>query len=228
MIERQYMYSSAMADLMFEYCVRDAVLKRIGFNSYAEYLKSDLWKSIRRQVIKQSPDCFRCGKNAEHVHHRSYSFDVMIGRKNNELVSTCSICHRNAEYDELGKKKTLSEANKFYDGESCRKDSATNKKKHAANKHVKQESDAEVPRKLISRAIYICQTAARMGRKIQIKDKFTVLRQPENDIDAKAYQMLIQSGILTKEGEAYRLTNRRCSGNMKAVIRGGRAILIAA
>jgi hypothetical protein len=93
---------------------RDNKLKRLGFKSYSEYLKSDLWKSIRNQVLKQEKyKCCICGNKANQVHHRTYCITGLAGTNLQSLRAICSSCHHLAEFDENGQKRRLKEVNKL-------------------------------------------------------------------------------------------------------------------
>jgi hypothetical protein len=96
------------------YAQRNILLERLGFLSYADYLKSHQWSKIRRRVLKRAEwRCEVCGQQtATSVHHRSYRREVLLGHKeyDNFLVATCVDCHRESEYSG-GVKTTLTTAN---------------------------------------------------------------------------------------------------------------------
>jgi hypothetical protein len=95
------------------YEVRNETLKRMGFNSYREYLESPLWKSIRAKVLARDRcKCLKCGQEAREVHHKSYERGVLLGwaSKRRHLISLCRACHEGAEFCD-GRKTKLSEAN---------------------------------------------------------------------------------------------------------------------
>lgn len=92
---------------------RDELLKKMGFSSYKDYLASDLWGRIRRQVLARSRAvCEVCGvATATQIHHRSYCYAALAGYHNAYLVACCADCHKNAEF--AGRSKTtVREANK--------------------------------------------------------------------------------------------------------------------
>jgi hypothetical protein len=75
------------------------------------YLKSDLWKEIRRRVMdRDGRRCVRCRASADTVHHKSYSQEVLDGQNDSEMISLCNRCHRFIEF-KSGQKVTLQEAN---------------------------------------------------------------------------------------------------------------------
>jgi hypothetical protein len=71
-------------------------LKSIGFDSYAEYLKSPLWASIRSRVYaSKGRMCLDCKtRRATQIHHRQYDLTTLKGDTLNYLVPVCRQCHR--------------------------------------------------------------------------------------------------------------------------------------
>jgi hypothetical protein len=97
---------------MREYRERNTILRRAGFGSYAAYLKSDLWNSIRHRVLaKNNGCCLRCGRPAVNVHHTQYTLAALRGKRIGSLVPLCRPCHRSGEFGPDGSKVTLSQAN---------------------------------------------------------------------------------------------------------------------
>lgn len=95
------------------YRKRNLRLKQLGFKSYKDYLSSDLWKSIRLQVLERdSYKCFRCCGRATQVHHRKYTIPVLEGQNLKQLVSICRVCHKWIEFSSSGLKLTTAQANK--------------------------------------------------------------------------------------------------------------------
>ena len=86
-------------------------LKSRGFKNYAEYLRSDLWASIRERVFSlKGRSCVGCRKFATVVHHRRYDGMTMSGGDLRGLVPMCMGCHKKIEFS--GKRKnSLSKAN---------------------------------------------------------------------------------------------------------------------
>jgi hypothetical protein len=70
-------------------------LSRLGFKSYLEYLKSDLWKNRRTRFFEKNPRrCIGCGEDQGRIdlHHRTY---VRIGQElDQDLVPLCRSCHQ--------------------------------------------------------------------------------------------------------------------------------------
>lgn len=84
--------------------------------SYYQYLESDLWRSIRECVLKRDGGkCRCCGRPTRTVHHKSYDRVVLDGKKDEELISLCTDCHKAIEFNDDGsgrpKKNGLKEAN---------------------------------------------------------------------------------------------------------------------
>jgi hypothetical protein len=93
------------ATFFVEYEQRNMVLSRMGFNTYADYLNSSLWRAIRNRALKQAKGkCALCGEDASEVHHTSYSEDVMRGKDQSGVTCLCHTCHDLAEFD--GERKT--------------------------------------------------------------------------------------------------------------------------
>lgn len=84
-------------DMNNPYRYRDENLKAMGFKSYSEYLRSDLWASIRKRALEMDDKCQRCGKTATQVHHRAYDPATLRGDNINSLSPLCGRCHRKAE-----------------------------------------------------------------------------------------------------------------------------------
>lgn len=91
---------------------RTESLAMLGFTSYADYLRSDLWKKIRARVLRLNRGaCRSCSNPATEVHHRHYSIDVMSGEDIRSLAAVCRNCHKTSEFHE-GTKTKLGTANK--------------------------------------------------------------------------------------------------------------------
>jgi hypothetical protein len=87
------------------YAERDAILWKMGFDKYSDYLESYLWKEIRQQVLSSSEFCCQlCKKPSNQVHHLWYSKENLQGTNKKGLVSLCVKCHHSIEFgNELGK-----------------------------------------------------------------------------------------------------------------------------
>jgi|694.fasta_scaffold97298_9 hypothetical protein len=87
------------------------ILNKMGFKNYSQYLDSDKWKQIRREVFKyKSNKCSCCKKFAECIHHTRYDEDTMSGSNFKNLIPLCNRCHKNIEFTN-GKKNSLNKAN---------------------------------------------------------------------------------------------------------------------
>jgi hypothetical protein len=77
-----------------------ADLKAIGFASYADYLKSPLWLSIRARAMQQrGPMCKRClHRQATEIHHADYRRQVLDGKVITALWPVCNACHAEMHY----------------------------------------------------------------------------------------------------------------------------------
>lgn len=97
----------------YEY--RNQAVKKLGFNSYQEYLASPLWKSIRVKVLdRENNTCQICHiAKADHIHHHNYTYKTLRGdkRKLRHLIAICKDCHKKAEFLDNNVKSTLPQAN---------------------------------------------------------------------------------------------------------------------
>jgi hypothetical protein len=99
------------------YPERYEALKKCGYESYPEYLRSELWKYIRQKVLdRDNHKCRICGEQASEIHHVRYTYEVLMGKRLKLMYSICRDCHKSIEFDETGKKRNVVEANmKAYD-----------------------------------------------------------------------------------------------------------------
>lgn len=82
------------------YRKRARSLKKLGFDSYEEYLKSNLWKEVKRRVFREfGNNCLLCPAHAETVHHNRYNIADLSGRNLRHVVPICHSCHRIVEFD---------------------------------------------------------------------------------------------------------------------------------
>jgi hypothetical protein len=76
--------------------------------AHADYLKTPLWKRIRKRILKRDNNiCQLCGNRASVVHHRSYDNDVLLGTNDNHLISLCNECHEKIEFTNEGTHRTV-------------------------------------------------------------------------------------------------------------------------
>lgn len=76
-----------------------ALLASMGFSSYADYLKSDLWFSIRARVLqKDHYSCRLCGCKATQVHHNLYRRRELYGQSLKGMFAVCDKCHHRVEF----------------------------------------------------------------------------------------------------------------------------------
>jgi len=83
----------------------------MGFSSYAQYLESDLWLSIRARVLEAAQHrCYACKRRAWQVHHKRYDEPTLRGDTLTGMVAVCKRCHSSAER-KRGRKTQLGQAN---------------------------------------------------------------------------------------------------------------------
>ena len=82
-----------MPNARTDYAARTVSLKTLGFSSYAEFLRSDLWSDIKREYFKRKGTdvCCCCGSQERlQVHHVRYT--AMSRAK--YLKTVCGDCHK--------------------------------------------------------------------------------------------------------------------------------------
>jgi uncharacterized protein YlaI len=79
----------------FAFTKRNRILKTNGFEDYQEYLKSDLWKQIKKKACfkKEFLNCHIClSEKSINLHHTKYSRNmnkpILSG-----LIALCTGCH---------------------------------------------------------------------------------------------------------------------------------------
>lgn len=98
-------------------------LNKLRFLNYYDYLNSELWKKIRKNVLKRDNHlCKFCNKKATQVHHTSYDYNTMKGDDLNHLYSCCGFCHKKGH-----RKKEASKPSKIRKCPRCNKQTLTYK-----------------------------------------------------------------------------------------------------
>lgn len=96
----------------YPYGNRNVILNEIGFMSYDDYLRSELWSQIRSRVLSLNPHCACCSKAAELVHHDAYYRKLLLGDEKSverDLYPLCHACHYTVEF-EGNRKRSFGEA----------------------------------------------------------------------------------------------------------------------
>jgi 5-methylcytosine-specific restriction endonuclease McrA len=98
-----------------KYEIRQKSLKRLGFDSYKDYLESDLWLKIKKKVyLFGKGKCRYCGEKANIPHHLKYDYLTLSGKKRQikkNIVLICRKCHElehKVEIQEWKKSKNIS------------------------------------------------------------------------------------------------------------------------
>jgi hypothetical protein len=79
---------------------RQRNIEKLGFKTYTDYLRSDLWKAIRKQVYaEKGRDCSieGCIRKAHDIHHTDYKLKTMKGDNRKSLHPVCTGCHDKIE-----------------------------------------------------------------------------------------------------------------------------------
>ena len=111
--KKQKKYKPQLINGSHAYGDRNRLLQMMGFASYADYLKSDLWKWIRRHVFAKSHVCHICRIRATVAHHSSYHEASLKGKDISGIYPLCHSCHEKIEFrDQDHHKLTPKEATK--------------------------------------------------------------------------------------------------------------------
>lgn len=82
------------------YHQRNTNLRAIGYRSYAKYLKSLLWRSIKKRVLRyRGLVCVRCAEEGNQIHHVDYDTDTLLGNRLGGMVVVCRECHEWIEHE---------------------------------------------------------------------------------------------------------------------------------
>lgn len=82
-------------------------LAELGFASYADYLASPLWQTVRSKVLRKAKwRCCCCRGRATQVHHSRYHRNDLTGKNGKYLHAICGTCHQSAEFTWRSNKKT--------------------------------------------------------------------------------------------------------------------------
>ena len=109
--------------LINQFILRNKALKEMGFKSYNDYLKSDIWiktKIVWYKAKKRKPaywgSCNLCGSKSNLVlHHMNYKFNnickpTLVGK-----ITLCEYCHNDFhKYSFANLKKNIHGALRMY------------------------------------------------------------------------------------------------------------------
>lgn len=96
---------------MDSYAERNEILLELGFRDYKQYLRSALWKGIRKRVLERDNGiCYGCFRLEHHtvvqVHHGKYTISNLTGQSLEHLFTICGRCHKWIEVTKNGYKRT--------------------------------------------------------------------------------------------------------------------------
>lgn len=98
-MKRKLRKAKREAEPFAAYSERNAILKEMGFATYALYLRSAQWATVRGLVLaRDDAKCCGCGKRANQVHHRQYTRAALEGRDITTLSAICPRCHKGIEF----------------------------------------------------------------------------------------------------------------------------------
>jgi hypothetical protein len=93
---------------------RDEKLRNMGFDSYRDYLQSELWRLIRAAVIERDNGiCCLCNGEAKTAHHTCYTKAALSGRSIEGLIAICHSCHKFIERSQEGYKTRLNDSRQW-------------------------------------------------------------------------------------------------------------------
>ena len=95
---------------------RDEIVRYLGFGSYAEYLASELWESIKARVLRDKKRCYLCKRRgaAVQAHHHRYTRGNLSGKNLQEIYPLCAFCHVAVEFTQKREKRSLKDAQKRF------------------------------------------------------------------------------------------------------------------
>lgn len=97
------------------YFQRNSILKHLGFDTYTDYLASDMWKQVKAEAYSTYGNkCFLCLGKAWVVHHHKYTLKNLNGRSVKSLFPLCHACHEHIEIKPDGTKRMLWEVKTFF------------------------------------------------------------------------------------------------------------------
>ena len=76
------------------YAVRDKRLKQLKIPEYRDYLLTDHWIELSKEIRQRDKICRVCSRKAKlEVHHLTYR-NMMRSSERNDLISVCETCHK--------------------------------------------------------------------------------------------------------------------------------------
>ena len=81
-----------------QYRERNRILRALGFNSYSEYLGSEMWAQVKQKVWREGAKCVVCAGVATELHHRRYCKCDLEGLVTKHIVPICRDCHQRIEF----------------------------------------------------------------------------------------------------------------------------------
>lgn len=97
------------------YRSRNLVLASMGFDTYAKYLASNLWREVREKVFAAKGRCCHlCSSPASELHHNRYSHADLTGKCIDFIDPICRACHDRIEFDRKGRKMDLNAVRSRY------------------------------------------------------------------------------------------------------------------
>jgi hypothetical protein len=156
------------------YQIRDKALAAMGFQSYTEYLASDLWQTIRAKRLALGDGCSCCDNPAAVVHHDKYYEGLLRGEEAaiaRDLYPLCHGCHLQVEFID-GRKRSGQEAvirlrqmlfrrrHGMSKGERIRQKIAKKKAERAANHEAAPKGQRPKKKKVVTPSEWVVDFSA--------------------------------------------------------------------
>jgi hypothetical protein len=82
---------------------KNEILKNNGFESYDQYLSSELWQKIRNRTVElKGEKCCCCDNKFNNIHHKYYHYNNLIEPKDDviekSLFPVCRPCHEKIHF----------------------------------------------------------------------------------------------------------------------------------
>lgn len=79
-------------------------LRDINLSSLKEYFNSNIWRSIRREILKDSGKlCCSCNKKTRRVRLFDYHTDTLLGKNRKYIKCICESCEENQKKKKINK-----------------------------------------------------------------------------------------------------------------------------
>lgn len=78
-------------------------LPALNCRAFADFVRSPEWAKMKDRTLSRHPACYCCSKPAECVHAKERTMELVLGKRQNALISLCSNCMIDIGGDESGR-----------------------------------------------------------------------------------------------------------------------------